>query len=125
MDSYIDGWEGTLIGATDAAYEGNFIWDATREPLTYKNWIPGQPDNYYGAENCAHMTFGYNGQWNDLMCDAKDSKQMSMCEKLLPAEQRETFLKTLFAQHENVTRMGLYRLEGEFHQFQKSLLHFH
>ena len=64
--------------------------------MIYKNWISGQPDNYYGGENCAHMTFGYNGQWNDLICNAKDGKQMAMCEKLLPIEQSKAINSRAF-----------------------------
>ena len=87
--SYKDMWEGVYIGATDAAVEGSFIWDATREPMTYKNWTAGQPDNFNSVENCVQMTLGFNGQWNDMRCDLRDGKQMTMCETLLPDELRK------------------------------------
>jgi lectin-like protein/PEP-CTERM motif-containing protein len=57
------------IGLTDQAQEGHFVW-TSGEPLTYTNWIPGQPDNFGGGENWVHMMRGNNGfvpgEWNDL-----------------------------------------------------------
>jgi hypothetical protein len=57
------------IGLTDQAQEGTFVW-TSGEPLTYTNWIPGQPDNFAGSENWVHMMKGNNGyvpgEWNDL-----------------------------------------------------------
>jgi hypothetical protein len=59
------------IGLTDAGHEGTFTW-VSGEPVTYTNWLPGQPDNAYGDENYAHMMrtgngFGHpGGLWNDL-----------------------------------------------------------
>jgi hypothetical protein len=38
------------IGLTDAAIEGTFVW-VTGEPLTYTNWLPGEPNN--GFPCCA------------------------------------------------------------------------
>ena len=33
----------------------------------YTNWNSGQPDDYWGNEDCGHM-YGSSGQWNDLDC---------------------------------------------------------
>jgi hypothetical protein len=67
------------IGLNDAAQEGTFVW-SSGEVVTFTNWSPGQPDNYYwgshGYENYAHMwTSGsgqpdFLGQWNDYTNDA-------------------------------------------------------
>nr|DBA29608.1 TPA: hypothetical protein GDO54_005679 [Pyxicephalus adspersus] len=58
------------IGLTDV--EGSWKWvDGTDYNSTPKNWIPGQPDEYYGhglggGEDCAHLH--RSGQWNDDHC---------------------------------------------------------
>lgn len=67
---YFGGTDHSLwIGLNDAAVEGNFVW-TSGEPLTYTNWISGQPDNNVGGEDYVHMmrdNLGYiPGTWNDL-----------------------------------------------------------
>jgi hypothetical protein len=59
------------LGLNDAVTEGQFLW-ASEEPVSYTNWLPGQPDNAYGDEDFAHMMRTGNGYghpggfWNDL-----------------------------------------------------------
>jgi len=59
------GSEYLLIGFNDATVEGNFQW-VNGEPVTYTNWYSGQPNNYQGVEDYAHLNFGSPGRWNDL-----------------------------------------------------------
>ncbi|XP_018430610.1 PREDICTED: asialoglycoprotein receptor 1-like [Nanorana parkeri] len=60
----------TWIGLTDVS--GDWKWvDGTDYNSAPKNWIPGQPDEYYGhglggGEDCAHLH--RSGQWNDDHC---------------------------------------------------------
>ncbi|KAM9312369.1 asialoglycoprotein receptor 1-like [Gastrophryne carolinensis] len=60
----------TWIGLTDVS--GNWKWvDGTKYSSTIKNWIPGQPDEYFGhglggGEDCAHLHG--DGKWNDDHC---------------------------------------------------------
>ncbi|KAM3910162.1 asialoglycoprotein receptor 1-like [Leptodactylus fuscus] len=60
----------TWIGLTDTT--GAWKWvDGTKYEATPHNWIPGQPDEFYGhglggGEDCAHLHT--NGQWNDDHC---------------------------------------------------------
>jgi len=62
---YGDWW----IGADDFAQEGTFAWtDGT--PLDYTAWAGGEPNNWGGVENCAHLWGSAGGQWNDLDCNA-------------------------------------------------------
>lgn len=68
------------LGLTDI--DGTWKWiDGTNYEITPKNWIPGQPDEYYGhglggGEDCAH--FHRDGRWNDDHC----SRQYQfICEK--------------------------------------------
>jgi hypothetical protein len=58
--NYMRAW----IGLTDAGTEGNWRW-VTGEPLSYTSWSAGEPNNYDGAENWAHIYQG-SGMWNDL-----------------------------------------------------------
>ncbi|XP_001370467.1 asialoglycoprotein receptor 1 isoform X1 [Monodelphis domestica] len=58
------------IGLTDA--EGLWKWvDGTSYDSAIKNWMPTQPDNWYGhglggGEDCAHLHA--DGGWNDDVC---------------------------------------------------------
>ncbi|XP_043819078.1 asialoglycoprotein receptor 1-like isoform X1 [Dromiciops gliroides] len=58
------------IGLTDA--EGTWKWvDGTSYDSNIKNWMPSQPDNWYGhglggGEDCAHLHS--DGSWNDDVC---------------------------------------------------------
>ena len=42
------------------------VWAWTDgSPMTFSDWIPGQPDDYGAGEGCAEF---YNERWNDLPC---------------------------------------------------------
>lgn len=53
---------GVLIGINDAATEGTFVWP-NGEPVSYTNWISGQPDDENGNEDYGFMRT--DGQWQD------------------------------------------------------------
>lgn len=63
----------TWIGLTDVS--GNWKWvDGTKYDSTPQNWIPGQPDEYFGhglggGEDCAHLH--NTGEWNDDHCSRR------------------------------------------------------
>ncbi len=74
------------IGATDRddySTEGTFVWAADGSALGYTNWLADQPDNFFGAEDCAELRSdagapdGTPGGWNDTSCD--DSERF-ICE---------------------------------------------
>ncbi len=67
----------------DIFNEGRFVWEGTGAVATYTNWTSGQPDNYLSNENCATILYG-SGQWNDINCNVKDPKQLTMCERVFP-----------------------------------------
>uniref|UniRef100_A0A452UGD0 C-type lectin domain containing 10A n=1 Tax=Ursus maritimus TaxID=29073 RepID=A0A452UGD0_URSMA len=60
----------TWMGLSDP--EGVWKWvDGTDYETNFKNWKPGQPDDWHGhglggGEDCAH--FHPDGQWNDDAC---------------------------------------------------------
>lgn len=58
------------LGLTDRQNENVWRWVDGSEP-TFKNWRPGQPDNWsHGhdeGEDCAGLVHG--GKWNDFYCD--------------------------------------------------------
>lgn len=59
-----------LIGLTDSAIEGTFVWvDGT--PLTFSNFADGEPNNAGGnfEEDCV-MYAGARGGWDDRPCSA-------------------------------------------------------
>jgi len=56
--------EKSWLGATDRLSEGNWIWAATGEAVTYINWASGEPNNagWFGEHYLEMYT---NGLWND------------------------------------------------------------
>ncbi|BAS59688.1 hemagglutinin/hemolysin-like protein [Leptolyngbya boryana NIES-2135] len=61
--------ESFWIGLTDKVTEGTFAW-ANGETTTYRNWAPGEPNNWNGNEDYASMNYGNNRQWNDASSTA-------------------------------------------------------
>ena len=61
------------LGARDQVTEGHwFWWDGSR--MTYKNFLPRQPDNYRGNEDCLEMWVSFpngRGSWNDNPCSVR------------------------------------------------------
>ncbi len=56
------------VGLNDIKAEGTFVWtDGSK--LDYLHWNGGEPNNA-GEEDCANITQGGGGQWNDLACGA-------------------------------------------------------
>jgi glucose/arabinose dehydrogenase len=59
------------IGLTDRTTERNFQW-VNGESTTYRNWVPGRPDNYTfggaipGGEDYVAMNWGTQQQWEDI-----------------------------------------------------------
>jgi cell division septation protein DedD len=53
----------TLIGFNDLAHEGNWVW-ASGEPVTYTNWLPGEPTD---GPDIAQINFTDHrwAGWND------------------------------------------------------------
>ena len=48
-------------------YQGSFAWTDGSAP-DFENWDMGEPNNWGGAENCAHI-IAWSGNWNDKGCN--------------------------------------------------------
>ncbi len=67
------------IGLSDKYEQGNWKKWNSGAPVTYSNWMEGEPNidyqNAREAEHCAEMMrsnwWSYRGKWNDLKCDRK------------------------------------------------------
>ncbi|XP_053302130.1 lactose-binding lectin l-2 [Pleuronectes platessa] len=57
----------TWIGLSDLHKEGSWMWsDGSAVNFTF--WLPGEPNNNYGRENCVHNNFITHKKWNDGYC---------------------------------------------------------
>lgn len=55
---------GYWMGATNVK-DGQWKWINDLSKVQYSNWIPGQPDNSNGVEDCACFLKANNYNWND------------------------------------------------------------
>lgn len=58
------------IGASDAGHEGDWTW-TNGAPVKGNNWLPKEPNNCCGGENCLHINYKKAGKWNDVSCNRK------------------------------------------------------
>ncbi len=60
------------IGMNDAKSEGTWEW-VSGQVVTYTNWYPSEPNNWYPAgEDYGTMNFGNPGKWNDIGSDSSE-----------------------------------------------------
>jgi hypothetical protein len=60
-----DSGASTLIGLSDLACEGCWVWD-TGEPYVYGDWESNEPNNTNNAEHCAITGWRGSISWNDV-----------------------------------------------------------
>ena len=67
------------IGLNKLDFPGNWVWEFRgKDPLSFENWLPGQPNNL-GVEKCVQMHgYVYAGFWNNVKCSVYKSY---ICEK--------------------------------------------
>ncbi|XP_066296925.1 C-type lectin domain family 4 member F-like [Branchiostoma lanceolatum] len=58
------------FGLHDQREEGSFEWVDGSALGAYKPWLPGQPDNYRGNEDCAVYSIFGGDKWTDGSCDS-------------------------------------------------------
>lgn len=56
--------QGYWIGLNDRRVEGQYEW-VSGQTSSYRNWAPGEPNNFGGNEDFIQMNFGSTGRWND------------------------------------------------------------
>lgn len=56
------------LGLNDNQIEGKFVW-TDNTPVNFTFWNGGEPNDWGGAEDCAHV-YASNNTWNDLDCNA-------------------------------------------------------
>ena len=76
---------GKRVGTTNTfewTFRGQHVSDTTKfEPAAFLPWLPGQPDNTNGAQNCLVTNWNSNGEgkWNDLPCNFRFAE--AVCER--------------------------------------------
>lgn len=74
IETYIFFWTDTYdnvnywIGGTDLEAEGTFLWIKTRDPFSFTDWHPSQPNG--GPEDCVAFNCFTDSsiQWHDFSC---------------------------------------------------------
>ncbi|XP_066960774.1 hepatic lectin-like [Macrobrachium rosenbergii] len=61
--------EKTWLGLNDQDEEGTFRWSSDKSLPQYNKWMSGEPNDYYGDEDCVISHPYYNNHWNDVNCD--------------------------------------------------------
>ena len=62
-----------------------FHWVDETPSTQYMNWIPGEPNNHSGNEDCVEMLIGkyWSQHWNDIRCTLRSFQPIFICEKPL------------------------------------------
>ena len=75
---------GIWLGSRKISNEGPFVWNSTRQVLSYSSWADGQPDNHDYVEHCLTMvSTDFGGLWNDYPCSGEIENwppQSTLCE---------------------------------------------
>lgn len=67
------------LGINDIARDGQWVLSSSGQPLTYWNWVAGEPNNAHGVtEACGGMY--RDGRWNDDEC-VRSRTFTSVCER--------------------------------------------
>ena len=60
------------IGIHDITNEGTFTYESNGQPIGYKNWKDGEPNDWESGEDCAEI-YVNTGKWNDGSCNNEHS----------------------------------------------------
>ena len=81
------------IGLSDAAVDGNYIWNTTGQKPGYTYWLDGQPSGTLD-ENAVALDWPEHGRWLDTQATHTDVA--SLCEQSLTTVLPGTFLMGLY-----------------------------
>ena len=56
------------MGLTDDMVKGVWRWKSSGLQATFTDWVPGEPNNQDGIEDCANFRMDRGGRWNDISC---------------------------------------------------------
>ena len=56
------------LGMSDETIEDMWKWQATDSPVNFTDWLPSEPQNIHGNEDCAIMAFHSIFGWADVNC---------------------------------------------------------
>lgn len=74
------------LGGSDILREGDWEWVTSKKKIpdgSFTDWLPGQPTNSGGREDCLHIFSSYQYKWNDAPCENKYSY---VCERQIGSE---------------------------------------
>ena len=75
--------------------EGHWVWENSKRPLTFINWLFGEPNNAGGNENCADVDFSNNHKWVDIQCERKNrAKPFCHTDKIAGLKVKKVSLST-------------------------------
>ncbi|KAF7210469.1 galactose-specific lectin nattectin-like [Nothobranchius furzeri] len=60
----------TWVGATDRVWDGVWKW-TDGSWYNYSRWYPGEPNNWFGREDCLEINFRGSDRTNDEKCHAR------------------------------------------------------
>jgi hypothetical protein len=71
------------LGGTDVTEEGKYVWESSKQVLTFFDWSSGEPNdaNAIGFEDCMQLSFS-DWKWNDVFCTLP--YLATMCEIIFP-----------------------------------------
>ena len=78
--------------------EGHWVWESSGVPLTFTNWLPGEPNNFKGNQDCLLIRSFHSSRenWDDNYCDDTNMKplcQISTGKPITTSPSAKTVLK--------------------------------
>ncbi|KAI8767478.1 mannose-binding protein C, partial [Biomphalaria glabrata] len=74
LESIIEpnGYLRVYISGTDAQKDGTWVSQRTGVQLNVFDWLPGEPNNFAGPEDCLELVTYLDGKLNDIACYAPE-----------------------------------------------------